>query len=167
MLSIRFVDIEEDINNISELFYENLCGIHPIFKHEFNIDLDIGELLAKDIANLNQFTAPHGGLFIAQVEGKNIGCAGFRQNSQEIAEVKRMYVKSEYRRQGIGRTLLQAVINQTSNIGYSKLRLDTPHYAQEAQALYRSFGFQEIPPYSESDIPEDLHPKWVFMELSC
>ncbi|BAZ15677.1 GCN5-related N-acetyltransferase [Calothrix sp. NIES-4071] len=166
MLSIRFADIEKDINNIRELFNENLSEVHPIFARDFNINLDVNELLAQDIAKLNQFTAPNGGLFLAQVENKNVGCAGFRQNSESIAEVKRMYVKPEYRRQGIGRTLLQAIINQTSNIGYSKLRLDTPDYAQEAQSLYRSFGFKEISPYLESDIPEELHPKWIFMELT-
>jgi GNAT superfamily N-acetyltransferase len=167
MLTIILADVEEDINDISELFYDNLCEIQPIFEREFNVSLNVDDLLEKDIAKLNQFAAPSCGLFLTKVEGKNAGCAGFRQNSQSTAEVKRMYVKPEFRRQGIGRVLLQAVIYETRKIGYSKLHLDTPYYAKEAQALYRSFGFQEIPPYPESDIPSNLHPKWIFMELSC
>ena len=165
MLNIHLIHVEQEINMIRELFYENLCEVQPLIASELNMNLDVDEYLENNLANLNQFTAPYGGLFIAQIEGKTIGCAGFRQNSQEIAEVKRMYVKPEYRRQGIGRALLQTVINQTRNIGYKKLRLDTACFAKQAQALYHSFGFQKIPPYLESDIPEYLHPKWVFMEL--
>lgn len=165
MLNIHSINIKEHIDEIRALFYENLREVHPKILHEFNIDFDIDELLEKDIANLNQFTAPNGGLFIAQVEGKNVGCAGFRRNNKEIAEVKRMYVKPEYRRQGIGRALLQAVISEATKLGYAKIRLDTVLFAQEAQKLYRSFGFQEIPAYTESDIPSNLHPKWIFMEL--
>ncbi|MBW4601556.1 MAG: GNAT family N-acetyltransferase [Calothrix sp. FI2-JRJ7] len=167
MLKIILADVEEDIDDIRELFYGNLCEVEPIFERELNVSFDVDEYLENDIAKLSQFTVPSCGLFLAKVNGQNAGCAGFRRNNQSTAEVKRMYVKPEYRRQGIGRALLQAVITEATKLGYAKIRLDTVFFAKEAQKLYRSFGFQEILPYSESDIPQELHPKWIFMELSC
>lgn len=165
MLKIILADIKEDIDDIREFFYGNLCEVQPIFEREFNVSINVDELVENDIPKLSQFAAPSCGLFIAKVDGQNAGCAGFRQNNQSTAEIKRMYVKPEYRRQGIGRALLQTIIDEATKLGYTKIRLDTGSFAKEAQKLYRSFGFQEIPPYSESDIPELLHPKWVFMEL--
>lgn len=164
MLKIILADIEEDINDIRELFYGNLCEVKPIVERELNVSFNVDEYLEDNIAQLEQFAAPCG-LFIAKVDGQSIGCGGFRQNNQSTAEIKRMYVKPEYRRQGIGRALLQAILSEAIKLGYTKIRLDTAFFAKEAQKLYRSLGFQKIPPYPESDIPEYLHPKWVFMEL--
>lgn len=166
MLNIILADMGEDINDIRELFSGNLCEVKPIVERELNVSFNVDEYLEDNIAQLEEFTAPCG-LFIAKVDGQSVGCAGFRQNNQRTAEIKRMYVKPEYRRQGIGRALLQAVISEATKLGYSKIRLDTAIFAKEAQKLYRSFGFQEIVPYPESDIPEVLHSKWIFMELSC
>lgn len=165
MLSIILADIEKDIDDIRELFYGNLCEVQPIIERELNTRFDLDEFLENNIAHLSEFAAPCG-LFIAKVDGQSVGCAGFRENNQSTAEVKRMYVKPQYRKQGIGRALLQAVISEATKLGYAKIRLDTVFFAKEAQKLYCSFGFQEIPPYPESDIPSNLHHKWVFMELS-
>ncbi|RUT09955.1 hypothetical protein DSM106972_004500 [Dulcicalothrix desertica PCC 7102] len=165
MLKIILADMEEDIDDIRELFYGNLCEVKPIFERELNVSFDVDKFLGNDIAKLSQFAAPSCGLFLAKVNGQNAGCAGFRRNNQSTAEVKRMYVKPEYRKQGIGRALLEAVISEATKLGYIKIRLDTVFFAKEAQNLYRSFGFQEIAPYPESDIPSNLHSKWIFMEL--
>ena len=166
MLQIILADIKEDIDDIRDLFYGNLSEVQPIIERELNTRFDLDEFLENNIAHLSQFAAPCG-LFLARVDGESVGCAGFRENNQSTVEIKRMYVKSEFRRQGIGRALLQRIISEATKLGYTKIRLDTVFFAKEAQKLYRSFGFQEIPPYSESDIPPNLHPKWIFMELSC
>ena len=102
---------------------------------------------------------------LGESETKIAGCACLRKIGEDIGEIKRMYVKPEFRRKGIGRSLLQAIIHEAWQIGYSKIRLDTAPFAKEAQALYRSLGFQEIEPYPESEIPETYRPSWVFMEL--
>ncbi|MDZ8110636.1 MAG: GNAT family N-acetyltransferase [Nostoc sp. DedQUE12a] len=86
--------------------------------------------------------------------------------NQDIGEIKRMYVKPQFRQKGIGRALLQAIINEATDIGYSKLRLDTAPYAKEAHALYRAFGFYNIEPYLEkTEIPLEYRANWIFMEL--
>jgi N-acetylglutamate synthase-like GNAT family acetyltransferase len=122
-------------------------------------------MLEHNMAILHQFAPPTGRLLLAESEGKIAGCAGLRKIEEDVDEVKRMYVRPEYRRRGIGRSLLQGIIHEACQIGYSKLRLDSAPFAKEAQALYYSVGFQKIEPYPESEIPEKYHSRWVFMGM--
>ena len=61
---------------------------------------------------------------------------------------------------------LQVIINEASDIIYSKIRLDSAPFAKEAQALYHLASFRKIEPYCESEIPKEYYPQWVFMELT-
>jgi GNAT superfamily N-acetyltransferase len=67
--------------------------------------------------------------------------------SEGIAEMKRLYVQPRKRGMGIGKLLVEKVINQAKMIGYLQIRLDTIPGMDNAQALYRMIGFKEIPPY--------------------
>jgi len=66
-----------------------------------------------------------------------------------------MYVRPDYRRKGIARALLAAIIAEVRFIGYSKIRLDSARFAKEAKALYRSFSFKDVEPYPESEILQE------------
>jgi GNAT superfamily N-acetyltransferase len=77
-----------------------------------------------------------------------------------------MYVRPDYRRKGIARALLAAIIAAARCIGYSKIRLDSARFAKVAQTLYRSFGFKDVEPYPESEIPEEYRSHWAFMEMA-
>jgi GNAT superfamily N-acetyltransferase len=94
-----------------------------------------------------QYNLPSGGLYLAFYDGLPAGCAGIRKLDEETAELKRMFVKDEYRGHKIGVKLLQLAIDLAKQLGYSKLRLDTLADMVKAQDLYRSFGFYEIPAY--------------------
>src|SRR5437867_10043172 len=92
------------------------------------------------------------------------GCAGLRRLSLEIGEVKRVYVRPAFRRNGVGRALIEAVIAAARLIGYRKLRLETASFMVGAQALYRSLGFDLIEFYRE--IADVMKYLGVFMELN-
>jgi GNAT superfamily N-acetyltransferase len=94
-----------------------------------------------------QYNLPGGGLYLALYERTPAGCAGVRKLDEETAELKRMFVKDEYRGHKIGVKLLQLAIDLAKQLGYTKLRLDTLEDMVKAQQLYRSFGFYEIPAY--------------------
>ncbi len=165
MLKIILVDADQYQNDILELFCENFSATPLMIRNELNIDFNVDDYLEQEMAKLKQFAAPNGRLILAEFDREKVGCAALRKIGENVAEVKRMYVKPEYRRKGIGRALLQAIINEAEKIGYSKIQLDTPHFATAAQTLYHTFGFQQTSPYPESDIPEHLHPQWIFMQL--
>jgi hypothetical protein len=59
---------------------------------------------------------------------------------------------------------MEYLLEQAKMIGFRILRLDSTKFMGIAHSLYRSCGFKEIEPYAESEIPEELHEHWVFME---
>lgn len=77
--------------------------------------------------------------------------------------------RSSFRKIGAGRAILQSLINAAKQIGYNKIRLDSPKFMEAAHALYRSFGFKDIPVYPEVEITAEFRQYLLFMELdlSC
>ncbi|AFZ31757.1 GCN5-related N-acetyltransferase [Gloeocapsa sp. PCC 7428] len=159
------VENEEHKKHIYRLLEENLTVTHFLVQREFSITFDVDVLLQQDIIKMPQFVSPAGRLLIAEYDDRIAGCAGLRKIGEDVGEIKRMYVRPEYRRKGIGKALVQAIISEAQQIGYSKLRLDCAPFAKAAQALYHSVGFQRIQPYPESEIPEEYYVNWIFMEL--
>lgn len=153
MLQILLTETNKHQNDIRKLFFENLSATNLLIEREFNIKYDVDAFLAQ-WANLGQFSPPTGRFLLAEITGVIAGCVALRKLDANTGEVKRMYVRSPFRRQGIGRALLYAIIDQAQQIGYTKLRLDSAPFAQAAQQLYASAGFVAIAPYPESEIPQ-------------
>lgn len=79
-----------------------------------------------------------------------------------MAEIKRLYVRPDFRGCRVGQQLLERVMEEARIIGYSHLWLDTvPSEMAKAVDLYRSFGFQEIKPYRENPQPGVLYMEFV------
>ena len=97
---------------------------------------------------------------VAVTGGNLVGCVGLRRLSADVCEMKRLYVKPEWRGSRIGRALAKAVIDEARRIGYSRMRLDAIRSMTAALALYSSLGFKEIPQYRDNPIDGA-----VFMEL--
>lgn len=93
--------------------------------------------------------APPGGLFLlVRRAGEPAGCVGLRRLSTEIAEITRMFIRADARRQGGGSALLTAVERSARQMGATVVRLDTRHDLVEARSLYAKHGYVEIPAYS-------------------
>jgi ribosomal protein S18 acetylase RimI-like enzyme len=104
---------------------------------------------AAELAGLPAPYVPPGGcLLLARRDSETVGLVGLKPLAPGIAEIKRLYVVREVRGLGIGRTLTERAIAEARAKGYERVRLDThrPSMAT-AIALYRSLGFEEIPPY--------------------
>ena len=114
--------------------------------------------------NLDKFYPPEGKLLLAESDNQLAGIACLRKIKEDICEVKRMYVREEFRGTGIGRTLLDKLIEAAKESGYPRVRLDSARFMSTAHSLYHSSGFREIEPYPESEIPEEFQPNWIFME---
>jgi GNAT superfamily N-acetyltransferase len=101
------------------------------------------------------YQPPRGGLWLARASGatnEGIGCVALRPLDARSAEVKRMYVDVAWRGRGVGRALMERLINEARARGYETLRLGTLDDMADAQSLYRSLGFAPISRYRPDEL---------------
>ena len=85
--------------------------------------------------------------FVARLEGEAAGCGGVQLYADGYGELKRMFVRPEFRGRGVAKALLEQLATQALNDGAAVLRLETGIHQHEAIALYLAAGFKEIGPF--------------------
>lgn len=165
MVEIHQVESEEDKLHVRELFWEYLQWAKVRLEEEYGINFDVEPLVEQDMLDLEKFLPPKGRLLLAKQADQVAGLACMKEIREDIAEIKRMYVRREFRKQGIGRKLVEVLLTEARQMGYPRVRLDSARFMKAAHALYRSVGFEEINPYRESEIPAEYQHNWIFMEI--
>ena len=134
------VESPAQIAQVRELFleYAKSLGFSLCFQ---NFD--------KELAGLPGDYAPPGGrLLLADCEGQLAGCVALHPLDPTICEMKRLYLRPQFRGKGLGRALADRIIAEARLIGYRHMRLDTVEpVMKDAVAMYRKVGFREIAPY--------------------
>lgn len=139
---------------------QELDATRDIFR-EYACDLGIDlcfQQFDDELANLpGDYAAPRGALLLAKVGGRIAGCCALRPldnaDYPNACEMKRLYVRKDFRAMGLGRELAEAALAAALEAGYSCVLLDTLDDMEAARALYHDLGFQEIPPYYHNPIP--------------
>jgi putative acetyltransferase len=94
--------------------------------------------------------APGRGAFLVAYEGDEpVGCGAFRRLDRDTAEIKRMFVVPERRGRGLAGAVLEALEGEARADGIVRLVLETGVRQPDAIALYRRFGFRDIPAFGE------------------
>jgi putative acetyltransferase len=108
----------------------------------------------KELAGLpGDYAPPEGCLVLVTCDRQAAGCVALHKLEGGICEMKRLFVRPQFRGKGLGRALTGKVVSRARRIGYRKLRLDTVEPVMKtAITLYRSLGFREIPPYRHNPI---------------
>lgn len=98
-----------------------------------------------------EYGPTRGALLLVNCNGTWAGCCALRpldtSDYPNAAEMKRLYIKPEYRRLGLGRILVEAILDAAREAGYESVLLDTLDEMETARALYEDLGFEEVPPY--------------------
>ncbi len=129
-------------------------------------DNDFSEYLKKqnyddELEHLeNKYGLPYGRLYLAFYDGKLAGCIGLRKIDNGNCELKRLYVKPEFRGNNIGRFLVEQIIKDARIIGYKHILLDTFPFLETAIKLYKHFGFYEIESYNNSPMNNLIYLKF-------
>lgn len=107
-----------------------------------------------------KYGMPQGRLYIAfadSSDSKAAGCIGLKRIDDSACEMKRLYVRPEFRGKDIGRILVQKIIDDAKEIGYSYMLLDTLPFLKSALRIYREFGFYEIESYNDSPMSTSIY----------
>jgi GNAT superfamily N-acetyltransferase len=143
----------------------------------------VNESIAQDRIDLQSMTGPtvreyvegviddytsippsEGIIYVLEVEVEIVGMGALKKLKEGIGEIKRMYIRSEYRGRKYGKAMLAKLLDYAKNLGYVRIRLDTADFLTVAQHIYRSAGFKEIEEYVGSEMPSWNRPYTVFME---
>ena len=122
------------------------------YAQSLNVDLSFQDFEEELKALPERYGPPDGTIIIASVDGMSAGCIALHRLSGDICEMKRLYVRGEYRGLGIGKKLITQILEVAFERNYQFIRLDTLPTMEKAQKLYEAFGFYDIEPYTYNPI---------------
>lgn len=139
MATVLPADTDTLIPIAGELFAE--------YARSLPFDLDFQDFDA-ELADIgHHYAPPRGRLYLAWEGHHPAGCVAVRDLGKGVCEMKRLYVRPEFRGRHLGRALAETVIEAAREIGYGCMRLDTVPEMKRANALYAALGFKPIDAY--------------------
>ena len=137
----------------------DLAAVREIFrKYASHLDIDLGfQDFDRELLELpGDYVQPRGVILLVKVDGLVAGCCALRPldavDYPNACEMKRLYVRRAYRGLGLGRQLVEAILDAARRAGYACVLLDTLDDMESARALYVGLGFEDIPPYYHNPI---------------
>ena len=149
--------------------YEQREEINILFSEYINMLITNDESFQKylDIQNYDEevkhleskYGMSDGRLYLAYCDEGLAGCIGLRKIDNQNCEMKRLYVRPEFRGKKLGSILIEKIIGDAKEIGYSYMLLDTLPFLQSAIHMYKKFGFYEIESYNNSPMDTSIYMK--------
>lgn len=149
MFEYIVVHSEEEYFQAAKLFRE--------YARWLNIDLSF-QFFEEELTTLKSMYAhPKGTIILCKTANDHIASIAVRPQENEVAELKRMYVKPAYHHNGIGQMLLIKSLEFAKQAGYKKIRLDTLDTMIPAMKIYEKNGFYRIPAYYHNPEPTAVY----------
>lgn len=147
-VTLRLAQFPDDLATVRSLFVD--------YQADLGIDLCFQGFDAELACLPGDYAAPGGSVFLACVDGEPAGCCAFRAltntDHTDACEMKRLFVRRAFRGFGLGRLLVDRVLNDARLAGYTTMLLDTLSDMETARALYQEAGFVEVAPYYHNPI---------------
>lgn len=151
--AIREARWPQDREVVEDLFREYVAGLGVDVSFQ-NIEDEFATLPGK-------YARPSGCVLLAWGDDGPAGVAAWRTIGPGVAEMKRLYVRREWRGLSVGRVLASAIVKDAREAGFRSIVLDTLGSMQAARRLYAGLGFQPIPPYY-ANISGSISPNRAF-----
>lgn len=137
------------LDEVRTLFreYHKMLGVDLCFQ---NYEEELASLPGK-------YLPPDGRLYLIYLEGKLAGCIALRRFDETRCEMKRLFVRPQFRGLRLGQILAQHIIDDAKAIGYQAMVLDTLKSLESAVTMYRRMGFEEVAPYYDNPLNDVLY----------
>jgi putative acetyltransferase len=146
---LQLIQIKEDgvlMDEIRTLFRE--------YEKELDENLCFQSFEAELKDPLKKYGSPKGVLYIAKWNDAVVGCIALMPLQEEgVCEMKRLYVRPPFRKHKIGKAMVERLMKDGKQLGYTTMKLDTLQKLQPAIALYKQYGFTETTAYYENPLP--------------
>jgi len=129
------------------------AGLFREYQTWLDVDLCFQDFEAELVNVANMYARPRGTIYIASVDGEDIGVGALRPVSDTRCEMKRVFIRESARGLGLGKRIIDLLIAHGKLAGYTSMVLDTLPKLETAQGIYKALGFQEIPPYYKNPLP--------------
>jgi ribosomal protein S18 acetylase RimI-like enzyme len=147
-ISISDAEDPESVATVRDLFAE--------YGDWVEVDLSF-QKFAEECSSLPvPYVRPAGALLLARSDGRAAGCCAIRPIDRDVCELKRLWVRPEFRGQAVARRLVITLIERARAAGYRGMKLDTLPQMTSATSLYFSLGFKECEPYRFNPVPGSL-----------
>lgn len=155
-MSIKIVsayELKEEVRALFSEYTEMLIKNDESFKKYLDIQ-NYGE----EIEHLEmKYGIPYGRLYLIYCDEKLAGCIGLRKIDNQNCEMKRLYIRPEFRGEKLADILVKKIIKEAKEIGYSYMLLDTLPFLESAIHIYKKFGFYEIESYNDSPMDTSIY----------
>lgn len=148
-MTIRPAEFPEETDLVRSLFREYASWL--------NVDLCF-QGFDDELASLpGKYARPAGVVLLATERGHAMGCIALRPFEAKVAEMKRLWVRPQGRRHGLGARLVAEVERVAASAGYEEIVLDTLRTMEAAVALYRRMGYEETEAYYHNPLPAAVY----------
>jgi ribosomal protein S18 acetylase RimI-like enzyme len=138
-ITYKKIETAEEIQGAKNLIIEYVRWLDHDLDYQ-NIDYELNNFPEK-------YKEPEGAFIVAKDGNAVIGCVGIRKLEENICEMKRLFVNDHYKGLGIGRKLVEKIIEEAKTKNYKKMRLDTLSTMEAALKMYYKNDFYKIKPY--------------------
>jgi ribosomal protein S18 acetylase RimI-like enzyme len=150
-MNIEIISAYDHLDDVRKLFieYQTSLGIDLCFQ---NYEEELKSLPGK-------YASPDGRLYMITIDEEIAGCIALRRFDKTRCEMKRLYIRPQYRGHHCGQLLVEKIIQEAKIIGYEEMVLDTLSSLKSAVSLYQRNGFIEVNPYYDNPLQDVLYFK--------
>ena len=158
----RHALIELNVEYMSWVF----AGIEDLFGVAADqiVGMPASEYVSSVIDKVCGDPPPKGIFYLVKLGNQLAGMGGLRFIRPGVAEIKRIYVRPEFRGMGLGEGMLSRLLADAKAFGYQRVCLDTALFMTSAHRLYEANGFSDCSAYEGVEVPPEFHSRWRFME---
>ena len=152
-MKIKIIDGTKHLKEVKQLIIE--------YTKFLNRDLSF-QSIDDELKNLSEkYLPPEGRLLCAEIDGKIIGCVAYHKHNSDRCEMKRLFVREDYREHHAGKKLVEEILKFAKSDGFKEIVLDTITPLKSAIGLYKKFGFVETEPYYDNPMSDVVYMKKI------